>query len=63
MKKKEDTIGWRKRDEKKKRREEEEEEEEEDRRSDEEGQPAQCDDALALQRLGAADDLFVALHE
>lgn len=32
-------------------------------RSDEEGQPAQCDDALALQRLGAADDLFVALHE
>ena len=32
-------------------------------RRDEEGQPAQCDDALALQRLGAADDLFVALHE
>lgn len=45
------------------RREEEKKKKKKEGRSDEEGQPAQCDDALALQRLGAADDLFVALHE
>lgn len=45
------------------RRREEEKKKKKEGRSDEEGQPAQCDDALALQRLGAADDLFVALHE
>lgn len=46
-----------------KREEEKKKKKKKEGRSDEEGQPAQCDDALALQRLGAADDLFVALHE